>query len=160
MKRILPLILSALLLASIPFPIRARGQVAGSQQAAQPNSPEAKGWIALVAGDVIDLKWDPAQYPTNAGETWLRWEIWRGRTLASMQRVAEGGSMTTDFYRDEGLTPDAYYYYEISAVFCKAPCLSPDDESSYRMYRSSSPTQTGRLHGTVHHNLVLSAGTF
>ena len=33
------------------------------------------GEIVLVAGDTIDLKWDPAQYPGT--EPFVRWELYR-----------------------------------------------------------------------------------
>ena len=119
-------------------------------------APVGTGSIVLVARDLIDLKWDPSTYPNPSGETFLRWEIWRGLAADNYtDRVRVGFDKTTRFYRDEGLALDTTYYYRLDYVTRR---LADNKEVVYTVF--SDNEITGVFQGTIYEDLILGAGTY
>ena len=119
-------------------------------------APVATGSIVLVARDLIDLKWDPSTFPNPSGETFLRWEIWRGTSEDSYTgRVRVGFDKTTDFYRDEGLAVDTTYYYKFDTVFYD-PVIK--GEKIYNLFKAEKTT--GVFEGVIYETLYLDEGVY
>ena len=106
------------------------------------------GSIALVAGDIIDLKWDTSVFPFTA-PTYQRWELYRGLSSNSLALIASGTGVSADFYRDTGLVLNTTYYYELRAIRSDGITIVID-----------SAETTGGLHGKLYRDLTLKARTY
>jgi hypothetical protein len=115
------------------------------------------GDIVLVARDLVDIKWDPAQYP-QPQQKFLRWELYRGPSEADLVSLTMGASPATDFYRDTGLASGQAFFYRLEIVRCVDPCAGVSDERSYTIFTDS--VTTGVFQGTVHRDLTLDSGVY
>ncbi len=110
-------------------------------------SPQIINRIILIAGDVIDLQWDPASYPLYSGETFLRWELFGQTTNPPSTRLKSGEDKTTGYYRHSGLNANQQYFYRLEVVNCVAPCATVADERRHTVFSDSA--HTNRLEGWV-----------
>ncbi|MBL7201239.1 MAG: right-handed parallel beta-helix repeat-containing protein [Anaerolineae bacterium] len=114
------------------------------------------GGIVLVAGDVVDLQWDPSLYPAPPDQRFVRWELKRSAGGGAFAVIDGDTTPSQSWKRDTGLAWDTAYTYKLEVTRCVEPCLSPDDERIYGVFNQS--TTTGRLAGKVLLDLTLSAG--
>jgi len=131
---------------------------AEAQKLSSPDNPQDIGEIIMVAGDVIDLRWDPALYPSlGTGEQFVRYELSRSIAGNPYEVITTDSNSTDRSWRDEDLGLNISHSYKLNVIHCK-PCSPTPTYHTHLMFTSLATT--GQVWGSVTRNLKMSTGSF